>query len=168
MPQLFAYNIPHVLVESFVLGLFDEAHLVAWKSVWIHHTLTSSVSNLSKDLVPVTLTSSQSHLLVWVTVRGVTRIVNHVLVTGTCLAHIQYGAVGLSQFARNSFNRVNVSYFCHSFVFGNRIALTDDYIVVEATDASTLKSKSPASILIYISDCCRPRTVARLPGLQEI
>ena len=53
-----ANHIPNVLIEGLVLGLADEADLVSWKKVWIHHAVASSGADILEGLIPVALTSS--------------------------------------------------------------------------------------------------------------
>ena len=43
-----ANHVPNVLIEGLVLGLADEADLVSWKKVWIHHTVASSGAYLGE------------------------------------------------------------------------------------------------------------------------
>ena len=50
--DLVTHQVPHILVQSFVLSLATEAHLIHCNVVWIHHTLASSIGDLSKRLVP--------------------------------------------------------------------------------------------------------------------
>ena len=52
-----AHQVPDILIECLVLGLPNEADLVSWKKVWIHHTVASSGADILEGLIPVALTS---------------------------------------------------------------------------------------------------------------
>ena len=89
---LFA-NVEDKGIESFELGLLDESSLVACHESRILQTFASHLCDLSELGIPILLVVGELGFLSWVAVVGVARHVDHALVAGGCLTHIEYASV---------------------------------------------------------------------------
>ena len=47
-----AHQVPDILIECLVLGLPNEANLVWWQMIWIHHTVASGCAYLGEQVTP--------------------------------------------------------------------------------------------------------------------
>ena len=90
---LVLHDVEHIRVQGLVLGLLSERRTVGIDILRRLHTLVSSCAQLSEALLPVLLVGCELDLLAWVTVGGVVRVADHVLVVGYGLAHIVHHAV---------------------------------------------------------------------------
>ena len=111
---LVLHQVKHVRVQGLVLGLLSKLGTVLIDVVGGLQTKLGSRTQLSEALLPVLLVGCELDLLAWVTVGGVVRVADHVLVIGYGLAHVVHHAVFLGQLAADGFDRVNVSDFSHS------------------------------------------------------
>ena len=76
-------------MDGFELGLLDERSLVACHERGIFQSFAGHLSDLRKLGIPF---GSVAFLAFWSPV-GVARHVDHALVAGRCLAHIEYASV---------------------------------------------------------------------------
>ena len=101
---LFA-NVEDICIECFELGLLDERRLVACHERWILQTFAGHLCDCCELGVPSLLVVGEFDFLVRVSPVGVARHVDHALVAGRCLAHIEYASVRFGELTAQASDR---------------------------------------------------------------
>ena len=99
-----AHQVPDILIECLVLGLPNEANLVWWQMIWIHHTVASGCAYLGEQVTPCSFWCRNGS--------GAVAVYGCILAGGT-LAVVVASAVLFGDFARKVMNRVFVNNLCH-------------------------------------------------------
>ena len=103
------HEVPDILIECFVFGLPDEADLVWWQIIRIHHTVASGCAYLGEQVTPCSFWCRNGS--------GAVAVYGCVLAVGT-LAVVVASAVLFGDFAWKVMDWVFVGYYSHN-VFGN-------------------------------------------------
>ena len=101
---LFA-NVEDKGIECFELGLLDECRLVTCHESRIFQTFAGHLCDLRELGIPILLVFGEFDFLVRVSPVGVARHVDHALVAGRCLAHIEYASVRFGELAAQASDR---------------------------------------------------------------